>query len=86
MPPLPSSAICNHLQRQNHSVENMEAMEFLTRVYADCIEIDTTYIEYRNHGIWPRLSYTAEVVGSSPIPPTQEPLEVGILCLDQAPW
>jgi hypothetical protein len=46
----PSSAICNHLQRQNHSMEFMEPDDISTLIFTNYKEIGTPYIEYRNHG------------------------------------
>ena len=35
----------NHLQRQNHSVENTETMECHTPIFADYMETEPAYIE-----------------------------------------
>jgi hypothetical protein len=74
--PSPSSAICNHLQRQNHSIEFIDSIDISTPIYGDWIENETPYIQGRVYGQPSPLSYTEKVVGSSPILHTRESLGV----------
>src|SRR4030042_3196857 len=78
---LPPSAVCNHLQRLNHSIEFIDFIDVQTPIYGYCIEIDTPYIRGRVYRQPCRLSYTKEVVGSSPIPPTERPLGFGVFLI-----
>jgi len=59
-------------------MEIMDSIDFLTPAYGYCVDNIVPYIGGRHNGHALERTYTEEVAGSSPVPPTKMPPGMGV--------
>jgi hypothetical protein len=73
--------ICNHLQRQNNPLENMDTVDIITPTGGDIMDTLPPYVGSGRCGRPTEISYTDEIAGPSPVPPTLTPPNGGFVYL-----